>query len=231
MNRADVRAGVRSSWAFVERLGIAQTVSAFEPLGVNEQFRDAALDVSKRYEEVYLVGLGQSHYSFILEDYGYFQFSCSVEDEVRYAYFPNPFLSVESGADLSELREFVDEGIMSLEDYLHRVGEMRSGQYSTPVRYENSPSQYVSLSHPTSHFHFGHHAENRWPLARILSPMAFTTLIAKQFYGSAWTDRRHRDRVTGANDLERVLTNEKAACEQLGHPHFSADERAQFFFD
>lgn len=231
MNRASVRAGVRRAWAFVERLRLAQNVSAFEPLGVNEVFRDFALDPSRRYEEVYLAGLGQAHYNFILEDFGYFQFSCMADDEVRYAYFPNPFVSTDSGHALAEMREYVDEGILSIEEYLQHIGEMRGGQYQTPIRYENSVSQYVELTHPTSHFHFGHHADNRWPVSRTLSPTAFTAIVAKQFYPHAWSDPRHRDRVTGANDLERVLSAEKAACALIARDGFTDAERAQFYFD
>lgn len=229
MTPADVRSGVRSAWAFVERLELGQSLSSFAPLGVNESFRDLTLDPDRRYEEVYLAGLEASHYNFILNDYSYFQFSCDVRDEFRFAYIPNPFLSPNAAGELSGLQEYLREGALTVDEYLQRISDLRAGQAPPPIRYENSPKQYKKFIHPQSHFHLGHHGENRWPVERELTVSAFTTLIIKHFYGSYWNASAHKDALTGKNKLEDVLTAEKAACAPVSVARFSDEERAQFF--
>lgn len=229
MNPADVRAGTRSAWMLIGRLGLQEGLSTYEPLPVHEGFRDAALDPDARYERVYLTGLENSHYNFIMADYSYFQFSCRARNEYRFAYLPNPFLSPTSAGQLNELREYVDEGVISLDDYLHRISEMRAGQHPPMLRYENSPSQYRKHLHPQSHFHIGHHSDNRWPLERELTVTAFVTLIMKHFYSSYWNDDRHIDSLSGTNELEDLLAAEKAGCRLVPVEHFTNDERAQFF--
>lgn len=229
MTPADVRSGVRSAWAFIQRVELDEALSSFVPLGVDEQFRDIALDPDRRYEEVYLTGLAQSHYNFVLRDYSYFQFSCDVRDEYRFAFLPNPFLSTTAAGELGDLQDYVREGAMTLDEYLHRISELRAGQYPPPIRYENSPRHYKKYIHPQSHFHIGHHGENRWPLDRELTVTAFTTMIVKYFYGRAWGDAKHVDAQSGLNALETTLATEKARCQLVSVARFSADERAQFF--
>lgn len=230
MTPADVRSGVRSAWAFLQRIELDEALSSFVPLGVNERFRDTALDPDKRYEEVYLTGLENSHYNFVLRDYSYFQFSCDVRDEYRFAYLPNPFLSPTAAGELGDLQDYVREGAMTLDEYLHRISELRGGQYPPPIRYENSPRQYKEYVHPQSHLHIGHHGENRWPLNRELTVTAFTTMIAKHFYGRAWGADKHIDQLSGLNSLEATFAAEKALCRLVSVARFSADQRAQFFF-
>lgn len=230
MTPADVRSGVRSAWAFLRLIELDEALSSFEPLRVNERFRDAALDPNRRYEEVYLIGLEESHYNFILQDFSYFQFSCVVRDEYRFAFLPNPFLSLGAASELANLQDYVREGAITLDEYLHRINELRAGQYPPPIRYENSPRQYRKYVHPQSHLHIGHHGDNRWPLNRQLTVTAFTTLIAKHFYGRAWGSNKHIDPLSGQNSLEMTLANEKANCQPVSAAQFSQDEFAQFFF-
>jgi hypothetical protein len=182
------------------------------------------------YEEVYLFGLSEGQYNILLVDYAYLQFSGDDENSLRYGYYPNPFLSASQTAvlELSELKTFIDEGAIDMEEFLHRVSELRYTQHPPPIRYENAEAQYKDLIHPCSHFHFGHHAENRWPVRRVLTPDAFALLIFKYFYSEHWDESRE---IFGRNtSLGEALIAAKKDCRILPDSLFSERAALQFSF-
>jgi hypothetical protein len=121
-------------------------------------------------------------------------------------------------------------GVVEIEEFLHRVAELRRSQHPPLTRYENAPDEYVELRHPCSHFHFGHHDDNRWSLQRALSPFAFSLLIFKHYYSSAWHAASPL-RVFGRDDLpDGFLAAEKLSCRILPQDLFSAAEQALFAF-
>lgn len=122
-----------------------------------------------------MAGLSLSHYNILLTDYSYFQFSWDRENYVRYAYYPNPFISGKDNEleSFRRLQELVESGLLQHEEYLTILSE-RSAMSGIPMlRYENAPDQRKKFAHPCSHFHIGFHSENRWPVRRILTPYAF----------------------------------------------------------
>ena len=98
------------------------------------------------------------------------------------------------------------------------------------LRYEHAPDQYQELHHPCSHFHIGHHADNRWALNRVVTPRAFTLLILKHYYGSVWRDLGHDEADECGNGFETKLIEEKTRCRSIGDSLFSALEARSFFF-
>ena len=226
MLRRDLISGIRRSWDVLDQLGIGLTFSVPTPLGVLDEFRDLVLDNSSAYVEIYLSGLRNSHYNFILSEYSFFQFTHS-DDGVRYAFYPNTF---NASQEMAVLGERLDEGELTYEDYLSSLRDASVELRVPPIRYENSPGQYRGLGHPCSHFHIGHHSENRWAVRRTLTPFAFTLIILKQYYAAEWAEG-HRDvGEEPRNAFDRALIEEKLNCRIVADTHFSNIEARGFFF-
>jgi hypothetical protein len=167
-----------------------------------------------------------------MKDYAYLQFSFNADDELRYAYYPNPFIgtSAEAISELASLRELVNDGDIEYEFYLHQVAELRFSQHPPLVRYDSAPKQYVNLQHACSHFHFGHHSNNRWPVRRLMTPEAFGLIVLKHFYSAQWRSSpeitRNKNRLT----LDKMYSIARSECQVLPSDLFSADEELQFHF-
>jgi hypothetical protein len=228
MERRDIENGIYRSWKILENLDIGETFSNGAALEVNEQFRDVILSHDSSYITVYLTGMNLTHYNFLLTDYAYFQFSWSAPENLRYAYYPNPFEA--SAADFGRWRELVETGFITQEEYLSILRDSRIDPQMPSIRYEHAPDQYRELHHPCSHLHIGHHDDNRWALNRLLSPLAFTLLILKHYYGSVWREIGYDEQDQCRNSLESALIAEKSNCRQIGADLFSLLEARSFFF-
>lgn len=233
MQKHDVQRGILSGWKYVEALELGGTISSAWPLEVNEEFRKLALSETTSYLSLFLCGLRLSHYNFQLFDYSYFQFGCTPPDDVRYAYYPNPYFSAKPNtavATLKELTEMLRAEELTSEDYLTLLSEMRPDVRIPPIRYENAPSQYKVLEHPASHFHIGHHANNRWPLDRVLTPAAFILLILKRYYGDTWSEFWTNKDGNRRHVYEEALIKERRESVALAPEQFADVERRSFYF-
>lgn len=234
IERQNVQSGILKSWRIVEDLKLAETISNPSPLGVSEEFRDLALDDRTTYVNLYTRGLQLSHYNFSLIDYSYFQFSWSSPNHVRYAYYPNPFTDWSGSGDDSIMsaeswRRELEEEIISHEEYLDLLRGLAPEMRAPVIRYENAPDQYRPFHHPCSHFHFGFHSDNRWPSSRILTPVAFTLLILKNYYGDSWRKLGESEDTPYGNKLESQLVDERVMrCRIIGEDYFSALEQKSF---
>lgn len=227
MNKGDVISGIARAWKFAEALKLGEAFSNPAPMRPDEEFRSVALDPERHYEELYLCGLRRGQYNFILNDYSYFQFGIEQDDHVRFAYYPNPFYGATPTAvsELVELRQYVTEGVLEYEEYLHKMSELRQGQHPPLIRYENAPNQYLELRHPCSHLHLGHHSDNRWPVQRLLTPVAFALLIFKGFYPRAWVECGKGTLEGENNKLDDALIAERQNCRVLSDEFFSPREQ------
>ena len=228
MERREVQNSIYRSWQIVDLMELGETFSNGAPLDVNEDFRDLVLSDESSYITVYLAGLNLSHYNFLLSDYSYFQFSWFSPDGVRYAYYPNPFEG--TAADFKRRRELVESGLITQDEHLAILRDAGLDPRVPLLRYEHAPKQYNGLHHPCSHFHIGHHADNRWALNRLLTPCAFALLILKHYYGSVWRDLGRDDAGECGNNLEAKLIEEKTRCPPIRDALFSAIETRSFFF-
>ncbi|MET4698264.1 hypothetical protein ABIE65_001281 [Constrictibacter sp. MBR-5] len=230
MNKKDVVSGILKTWQVSESLGIAQSFSNPSPLVASEAFIGAARSAQLDYESLYLEGLKYSDYNIILYDFSYFQFSWSEDSHVRFAFYPNPFLGAQADhvRELQELREFQDEGVIDFEEYLHRASELRRPGHPPLLRYENSPAQYVEISHPCSHFHFGYHSENRWAVRRELTAFAFGLICLRHFYADTWFGARSMKLFGIEGVPNEFLTSEKSRCRILPDTLFTATEDRHF---
>ncbi|MER8528986.1 DUF2290 domain-containing protein [Mesorhizobium sp. M0814] len=230
MNRHDVQTGISQAWKIVDELGLGLTISDPTPLGVNDEFRDICLKSNAPYVDIYELGLKISHYNFSLTDYSYFQFSWSSEDNVRYAFYPNPYLSGDSDAvaKAAKWQELLGAGLISHEEFLAYLRHRPPDARIPLIRYENAPAQYSRFNHPCSHMHIGRHDDNRWAVDRLLTPQAFVLFIVKQYYGSTWRALANEDEENG-NELETLLIKAKQESRQIGDDFFLQAERRSFF--
>jgi len=231
MNRPDIQSGIVRAWKVAVSLGLGETISTPAPLSVNDEFRDSALSSESQYHNIYLLGLRLSYYNFLISDYSFFQFSWFTRDHVRYAYYPNPFISSESDlADLRHWRDMLATGFISLDDYLDVLRDSKPGIGVPPIRYENATGQHRGLQHPCSHFHIGHHEDNRWASNRVITPLAFTLLVLKQYYGAVWREVGTDSSDEFGNRFESKLIQEKMNCRPMDYVLFLPAEARSFFF-
>ena len=231
MTKDDVRYGISKAWEFFDSLGIGEAFITPSPLAVSQDFRKIALSIKSLYSDVYEAGLAHSHYNILLFDLAFFQFSWAGDGEVRYAYYPNPFISgnKEAQVKLQNWREAQVAEILSEEDVSALIAALTTSGTVPLVRYENSPSQYRLFRHPCSHLHIGLHSENRWPLSRVLTPLAFSMWIVKQYYSESWSLYDDDNHPTG-NQLEQDLIDEQANCRILGNELFTPAEAQSLHF-
>ena len=232
MNREDVRSGIYQVWRVAQDLGVAEIYSNPSPLPVNAEFRDLILSNSSNYIDVYNKGLGLSHYNILLSDYAFFQFSIEGDNNVRYAFYPNPYSSNSNEYNnwFRSRHEMVEAGFLTHEEFLSLLSD-KTGVGNVPLlRYENAPAQRKKLHHPCSHFHIGFHSENRWPVRRVLTPTAFALLVFKFYYGTHWRTVGDDEHVNIENSFDRTLISEKTRCYLVSDELFDPEEERAFFF-
>ncbi|UMM08002.1 DUF2290 domain-containing protein [Gluconobacter frateurii] len=231
MNRRDIENSIHRSWIFLEKVGLGSSFGQPGALPVNEEFRDLALSPETKYTTLYMNGLQNSHYNILLEDYSYFQYSWEKNEEVRYAYYSNPFIS--TGHDMEKFRrlsQLLAADMITLEEYYTMLNDVQPEIRVPLIRYENAPGQYVALKHPCSHLHIGFHSENRWPVRRVITASAFTMLIAKQYYPQEW---EALDSTLGEGfeeTLDGMLIEERQNCRIIGDDYFAELEERSFHF-
>jgi hypothetical protein len=227
MHRHDIEKGIFRSWDCVKSMDLGETFANGAPLEVRSEFRDLILRSDTDYVTVYLAGITWSHYNFVLSDYAFFQFSWFRDESARYAYYPNPFAS--NAEDFKRRRELVEAGMITEEENLVILRDEGIDPRAPLIRYEYAPTQYKALSHPASHFHIGHHDDNRWAVNRVLTPLAFTLLILKHYYGPAWRETGSDEADSLGNRYETRLTEAKVECRPIGDDFFSSVEERSFF--
>lgn len=230
--KVDLIRGIRSAWKYAKQMGIDGAFSDPSPMKGFEEFKKIAVDSRATYEEVYLSGLSDGQYNILLADYAYLQFG-GTENSLRYAYYPNPFLgaSREAISNLAELRSYVDEGVIEMENFLHRISEIRDTQHPPLIRYDNSPNQYkTDLTHPCSHFHLGHHPGNRLPIRRVLTPSAFALIVFKYFYLDFWTGCSPVSGSVANASLDDAMIEAKEECTIIPDYLFCDRAERQFYF-
>jgi hypothetical protein len=231
MNKADLVPLIRKSWEYAKALKVAELFTGPTALNASDGFKALTGKPSVSYEEIYLAGLREGQYNIMLSDFSFFQFGVGREDGVRFAYYPNPFLGAapDAVAELKEMQEYVAEGIIDVDEFLHRASEIRKPQHPPLVRYDYSKSQYLAASHPCSHLHLGFHGENRLPVRRYLTAHAFTLLIFRLFYLEFWVQA---DTIKSGDQeltMDAVLDAARAECRMLHDDEFSQGEVQRFY--
>lgn len=231
MNREDLVSHIRKAWMYAKVMRIDELFSGPTAFDASDTFKVLAISSDATYEELYLAGMREGQYNILLKDFSFFQFGVGSVDGVRFAYYPNPFLGAVPDAlgQLTEMQEYVSEGIIDMDEFLHRVADIRHPQHPPLVRYEYSKRQYVEATHPCSHLHVGFHGENRWPVRRYLTAGAFTLLIFRLFYLDFWM----RAGTIKSGDkhlaLDAILEMARAESRMLYEDEFSRVEGQRFY--
>ena len=143
------------------------------------------------YQEIYDYIAVNNQYNLMLTDNSCFQFSesrnASNEQELRYAYYPNPYQFVEFKDHVKVAQELFDQGEITYSEYEQLLNECNFTHHIPVLRYDYSPSQYNANFHPASHFHIGFNSENRWPVSKVLTPYLFFLKILSMYYSDIWT--------------------------------------------
>lgn len=226
MNKAEVQSGILRSWNAVDKLKLGMTLSQTMPLEVDGDFRDIALSPESSYPALYLCGARKSNYNFMLSDYSYFQFSCSGEYEVAYAYYPNPFGN--GMRDISRWRELFESEMVTEAEFEAFMSNLPIFIKQPVIRYENSRKQYDELKHPCSHLHIGYHRDNRWAVGRVLTPAAFTLFVLKQYYPEQWANIGDHEYDGFLNAFESDLVKERTDSRIIGDDFFTEREKRTF---
>jgi hypothetical protein len=176
-------------------------------LGVDEEFRRAALDEESSYDHIYRLGLSRSHYNLILHDYSYFQYSWISECDFRLAYYPNPRITGLVGAEqkLEELQLLEETGQLSVEEVGDFLSDMPYLAAVPPIRFEYQTESYKEFCHPAAHFHIGRCGRNRWPSSVVVGPKSFTLLIAKLYYSESWQNKSSYANAAAEGCVEKLL--------------------------
>lgn len=198
-------------------------------LVVSEAFKKSSLS-SKVYRELYDAGMKNQDFNFILKDQSYFQFTERIKDEdVRLAYYPNPYRFGEYHSIKRELTELFDEGLLSQEELEQSLTEEHFSNDIPIIRYDLSLTQYCSNYHPAAHLHIGFNSTSRWPVRRVLTPYAFFLKILSHYYHDLWV--KFGDIGDGNRNLFDVeYCKEVSGCRYLHDEYFQKHEYQRLHF-
>lgn len=230
LNDKDFIRSIAKVWRSADAAGIGEQISTPTSLKPSAEFIEIALDECARYEDLYLTGLRFRDYNVLLSDYSFFQFSMS-GNCWRLAYYPNPFFgaSADAMAEIGIHHEMLTEGIIDMDTFLQEISEMWAPKPPPLLRYDYDPSGYVELNHPSSHLHIGQHTENRWPLARVMTPEAFGLMVMRLYYSGPWNSAKEQPFGKKTASLDDIYVAAKAGCRALNPDEFSDDEKRHFF--
>lgn len=191
-------------------------------------FRSLALNSETSYRTVFLEGLSGRNYNFLLMDFSFLQFTFFDVEHYRNAFYPNPF-GRNGRSSVAEYEQALSTGEVSFEEYTQLLADEPIENAVPVLRFEMHRAGYVPLIHPTAHLHIGMHAENRWPVARELTPRLFTFFVVKHFYGSDWASAGYVPETAGgfSNTFDETYVNEKQNCRLLGYDMFHQHEHGQ----
>ncbi|RED12896.1 DUF2290 domain-containing protein [Pontivivens insulae] len=218
MNKQDFQKSIRASWALLyDRLGIGEACISNHSLDPNRDFNEVALEPESTYVSIYQTAVSLSYYNSMMFDDAMFQFSWTSSEKWRLAYFPNPWITgVESAIrQQSKAKKMVETGDISYEDFADIVGSFELVNAVPCIRYEYDLEARRPVLHPAAHLHIGRHTENRWSVERRLTPLAFTMMIAKQYYPSAWEAHSTFAGFESEQCVDLSFVDELARCHQV----------------
>lgn len=205
-------------------------------LSASKEFKKMARD-STSYKELYDVGTKYQDFNIMMEDNSFFQFTrtriqnktTGLEDfDLRLVYYPNPYKFVEYQENKLVVEKMYQNHEITLEEYQQFLSEEFFTSDIPLIRYDLSKSQYCENYHPTAHFHIGFHAENRWPVKRVLTPMAFMLKILMHYYTKWWKDLG--DKGAAENILTKLYRDEITRCPLIDTGYFSNLEEGRLYF-
>lgn len=230
MNERDFTNSIRKAAKHFTDLKIALSLSSYYSFNPSDKFRRISLSSDSEYGDVFLAGLRESQYNFILNNRSFFQFSRAADDDYRLAYYPNPFLSGGNSLIDELMLDDTDASSFEFEELSNLLEKSKFNSRIPVIRYEYCIKQYKKLRHPTSHFHIGFHTENRWPSPIIFTPYMFSLHISKMYHPEEWRSvGDDANNLRYLNKFDELMCKEKVNCISLNHACISQEERQQIF--
>ncbi len=228
MNERDFINSIKKAAKHFTDLEIVLSLSSYYSFNPSDEFRRISLSPDSEYGDVFLEGLRQSQYNFILNNRSFFQFSRVADDDYRLAYYPNPFLSGGNSLIDKLILDDTDELSFEFEEFSDLLEESPFNSRIPVIRYEYCIKQYNKLRHPTSHFHIGFHTENRWPSPIIFTPYMFSLHISKMYHLEEWLSvGDNANNLRYLNEFDELMCKEKVNCIPLSDACISPEERQQ----
>src|SRR5262249_50284767 len=154
------------------------------------------------------------------------------KENVRYAFYPNPFAKARSAADHHDrLRELVQADYLTHEEYLAIISDHHVSNRYPMFRYEHAEGEYRPFHHPCAHMHIGHPPRGRWCVSRALSPYAFTLLMLKHHYTQEWQSIGADESYDTGNRFETDLLRERKSLKEISQTFLSSLEKKTFRLD
>lgn len=202
-------------------------IGSIESLNASDEFKKESREGSS-YKKLYDLGASKQDFNIMLKDKSYFQFSINSSNDIRLAFYPNPYISLEYQELNLEYKKLLEEGQLSNEDYEQFLSEEKFTNDIPLIRFDFSEKQYCEKYHPTAHFHIGFDRENRWPVRRILSPYAFFLKILMIYYINLW--KEWGEKSSELNILDEKYRKELSNCELIKNEYFSKLEEGRLHF-
>lgn len=237
MKRDDFEKSIREAFSLLVKIELSSwdrqiSLRCLEP---HPEFRRVAYSAETSYQDVFKAGLRYRAYNFVLHEFSYFQFWHDSKHEarvLRYAYYTNPFDI--AAADQSVSQWCAAESIINCDDLYQQVlDDSHVVIGKPPIRYDLDLDGHRESIHPCAHLTVGAHMNNRWPVARVLTPKLFVLFICKHYYPDFWTkmDRKTKSTEGFTNTFDQTLADEKRASLSLGKVKFTQKEKLHPFVD
>lgn len=211
MTDIDINVNIRKVASLAENLKIDLQHGARVSLQVSDELKKIAR-TSIYYKDLYDRITDYAEFNLMLVDKSCFQFfekrNQFGQQELRYAYYPNPYKFAEFQKELKDCNELLEQNILTQPEYEQFISEAIFTHDIPSIRYDYSPSQYNQKFHPASHFHIGFHSENRWPVSRVLTPYTFFLKILAMYYSDVWVENFEYSSDATLNDLFRASKQE-----------------------
>jgi len=212
------------------RTSISRAIGFFGEInllqGANPNFRSSAVDVSSirglPYSEQWAAVRSNNWYDAQLSGGGLIQFN-RTESKLSYYFFDPPVivksfddfsvdflrerLSAEDQDDISDCLALLEDDLR--EEYDKHIEHLRYTKIPTPVRYDYEPDLYTSGYHPASHYHYGFESQIRIGSLKIMTPLSFGLIVARQFFPKIWHEMiiKRGDHRKHENDLKGNLVD------------------------
>lgn len=234
---SDFNQNISKCIKFLDDRDLLFQASCSTSLSASPEFKKMARR-SISYKELYDTGTKCQDFNVMMTDKSFFQFTRTKvfnkitkaeEFDLRLVYYPNPYKFVEYQENKLEIEKMYENEEITLEEYQQFLSEEFFTSDIPLIRYDLSKNQYCENYHPTAHFHIGFHAENRWPVRRELTPMAFMLKILMHYYTKWWKDLG--DNGIEENTLTALYREEITRCPLIETTYFSRLEEGRLHFN
>ncbi|RXE47295.1 DUF2290 domain-containing protein [Chromohalobacter israelensis] len=219
---------IRDCFETLEQLDFLAQAGPCNSLRASDDFKKTSLK-SQNYREVYDAGVRNQDFNIMLSEHSFFQFTLEENNDIRLAYYPNPYRFVEYIKYKRDALSLLDDNEITQEEYFQFLSEGDFTCDIPAIRYDYSLEQYCKDYHPAAHFHIGFYAENRWPTNRLLTPHAFLLKTLKHYYLGVWIEEAQKNGNTMDDHLDKKYRKEVFECPKLDEEAFSKEESERFY--